>query len=229
MMSYPTRLRSSTMVGFFLLIVVLVGSSGCKKPQVPAKESLEKKYPCKIEILGEVATVNGLAELDNDKLGGLAKELETYTVDLNLKDTKINAEGMQHLKKLTQLRELNLAGLKLNNDSLANLKELQLIQLHLEGTGISDDGLAHLSSLLEMRRLFLDNNPGITGKGLTHLVGLVELRDLRLRQTKVDDEGILRLKSLLQLEDLWLNGVESVTKPGIKKLEDALPNLTVHH
>ena len=79
----------------------------------------------------------------------------------------------------------------------------RLRELGLDQTEVTDLGLAKLKRLPHLTRLSL-NGTKVTDAGLDHLDGLKQLRELLLTDTKVTDEGVA-------------------------KLQQALPNCTIHH
>jgi hypothetical protein len=110
---------------------------------------------------------------------------------------------------------------------LAVLKRLpDLRQLNLGGTRISDAGLSHLGGLKGLEELYLLAVP-ITDAGLEHLRGLTGLRQLDLSATRVTDAGLRHLEALTGLEHLYLVDTR-VTREGVKQLQRALPDLNIH-
>lgn len=88
-------------------------------------------------------------------------------------DPRITDAGLEHLKALTQLREL-----------------------YLMRTQITDAGLEYLKELSQIQVLRLDDT-NITDAGLEYLKGLTRLRQLNLGGTKVTDAGVERLQHSL--------------------------------
>ena len=105
----------------------------------------------------------------------------------------------------------------------------------------TDAGLEHLKELLEnlkepikIESLLVDSSgmrwgtkPDLSDAGLEHLRGLTYLECLNLASTNVTDEGLEHLKGLTNLETLSLDNAK-VTDAGVKKLQQALPNCTIH-
>ena len=93
--------------------------------------------------------------------------------------------GLNRLRGLPQLRELDLGGTEVTDAGLEHLKGLrQLEKLDLYDTGITDAGLEHLKGLRQLQKLGLSGTE-VTDAGLEHLKGLRQLRTLDLRLTKV--------------------------------------------
>jgi Leucine-rich repeat (LRR) protein len=82
----------------------------------------------------------------------------------------MTAAGMDSLKGLTDLVELNLDSCEINDDSLKNLEDLKRLEsLNLASTPISDAGLEHLKGLTALRTLDLSNVSDVTEEGIQKL------------------------------------------------------------
>ncbi len=153
--------------------------------------------------------VSNLTDDDMEHLKGMS-ELDTLyvgpyignTVDV----THVTDAGLVHLKGLTKLETLYLNGTSITDAGLVQLKGLtKLKDLNLRFTYVTESGLKHLKGLTELETLWLGGFGGceVTDAGLEHLKGLTKLKDLRLYNSKVTDEGV-------------------------KRLQQALPNCTIH-
>ena len=63
---------------------------------------------------------------------------------------------------------------------------------------------------------------------LVYLRDLPKLRFLDLTNAPITDTGLVHLESLKQLDTITLTGTQ-VTEEGVRKLQDALPDATIHH
>ena len=73
----------------------------------------------------------------------------SYLWDLCLADTDISDAGLDHLKRLTGLRELMLIDTQISDASLTSLKGMtSLKRLWLGGTQISSDGILELQQAI---------------------------------------------------------------------------------
>ena len=72
------------------------------------------------------------------------------------------------------------------------------------------------------------NSPSVGDSELAHLTGLTNLSILDLAGTSVTDAGLARLTGLSHLKRLYLRGTH-VTDAGAKKLERALPGLSIDY
>jgi Leucine-rich repeat (LRR) protein len=145
---------------------------------------------------------------------------------LTVSNAGISDEGLTHLKRLGQLRELNLSGCRsLTDRGLAHLARLTgLRSLELGYTAITNAGLAHLAGMKDLRKLSL-NTTKVDDGGLAHLQGLTELRELDLFNVgdfgtgkRVTDAGLARLKGLKQLRVLLIPN-SRVTGKGLAHLK----------
>jgi hypothetical protein len=101
------------------------------------------------------------------------------------------------LKSVSNLQELDLAGLQLTDSDLAVLAELKNLRvLHLEKTPLTDAGLVHLKGLKQLTYLNIYSTQ-VTDAGLPSLQGLTNLKSLYVFETKVTDAGIADLQKSL--------------------------------
>ena len=106
---------------------------------------------------------------------------------LDLFSESITDAGVVHLKRLTDLRELEINFTQITDKGLIQLKSLtKLRTLSLKNMPtITDTGLAYLDSFQELEELSIDNyysspvwmKQPITDAGLAHLRKLPKLRD----------------------------------------------------
>jgi len=173
--------------------------------------------PIPANRLGEVTGVNlsgsQVTDADLEHLKGLSQLRQLY-----LRDTGVTDAGLEHLEGLSQLQGLYLRGAAVTDAGLAHLEGLSQLQwLYLSDTGVADAGLAHLKGLSQLAYLLL-NGTKITDAGLEHLKGLSQLEGLDLRDTKITDAGLEYLKGLSQLRALFLSATQ-VTDAGLEYLE----------
>src|SRR5687767_5966371 len=102
---------------------------------------------------------------------------------LDLSRTKITDFGLEHLKPLTNLRELSL----------------------YYAEYITEDGIAHLKGWKDLEVLNL-RGTRVTSKVFEHLASLTNLRVLDLGFTQIDDDGFEHLAALTKLEKLIIGG-----------------------
>lgn len=148
---------------------------------------------------------------DDTALARLATNHGDGIATLNLWDTSVTDDGLRHLKRFANLRNLGLAS---GAPTWLNGKRF---------TPITDAGMAHLD-LPNLFSLMLDGQP-ITDAGLKALPNLPALSSLQLTGTKVVGPGLSRLIAFRNLASLHLNGAP-VTDEGLGHLAGA-PSLVV--
>ncbi|MCE9552181.1 MAG: hypothetical protein K8T91_02250 [Planctomycetes bacterium] len=125
---------------------------------------------------------------------------------LSLFKPNITDTELKHIKVLTKLKGLEIIGQDITDDGLKNLKglrELTLLSLYL--SNITDTGLENVKGLTALRVLHVNSdNNNITDAGLEHLEGLKALQVLSLDST------------------------QQVTAAGVARLQNTLPNCTIH-
>ena len=112
----------------------------------------------------------------------------------------------------------------------ADLEQVTSLYLDDEVDGevwdIEDINLEDLAKLPKLTELGL--HPQITDTGLKELTKLQKLENLNLGSTKITDEGLKDVAKLQKLKDLHLDNTK-VTKAGVAKLQQALPECTIHY
>jgi hypothetical protein len=78
---------------------------------------------------------------------------------------------------------------------LTALPKLQALEL--DHTAITDHGLRALSGITSLKRLELNQNPGITDVGIAELSKIKNLQWVDLWKCKVTSQGLNRLKDSL--------------------------------
>ena len=126
---------------------------------------------------------------------------------LDLSVTRITDLGIERLKPLTGIEELNLYACEhITDTALAHLREWKnLRRLNLRGTDITDTGLAYVASHAKLEALDLSITQ-VTDNGMEHLAELTELRELALGGNKITALGLSILQLLPELKTLSLSG-----------------------
>lgn len=78
---------------------------------------------------------------------------------LDLDETDITNEGIEHLAKLDFIKELRLKGIRnINDDCIVHLNKIKGLELlHVRGTSITLDGALKLDALKELKQLFISD------------------------------------------------------------------------
>ena len=114
------------------------------------------------------------------------------------------------------------------DDDLAALESLsgKLVWLDLTKGKLTDAGLSRLSTIQNLRRLLLEDNKGITTRGISDLTALKNLQCLNLVGTSLDDSVVEVLTGMTSLREvyLWRSGVSS---EAVGRLREARPDMLV--
>ena len=148
-----------------------------------------------LESIGAVVEVEGTGS-------------EQFAVKVDLRSGKVTDAELEHVKRLTRLRELRLDGVPVTDDGLKHLQGMTSLQrLDLPNTRITDNGLSYLRELKNLRALSIKDNR-VTDAGLRHLQGLTQLEMLSLGPNQISDIGVKSLQDLTKLRYLNLTDTQ---------------------
>lgn len=156
----------------------------------------EDKHP----LLWALASLSALQELElrgeiqDHEFGELLKRLTNLRA-LDINNTTLNGASLQHLKKLPKLEKLSLG-------SSIGLLGLSSLGGHLP---IGQDGLLAIGELRCLKSLDFSRS-NLKDDDMAPLAGLTELHTLSLRKTKINGSGLNALSSVKGLEKLDLAG-----------------------
>lgn len=155
---------------------------------------------------GRVTGVNlsGTWVEDTD-LRHLAELPGLSTLDLSL--THITDQGMQELKPLSGIVDLNLYFAEyVTDEGLAAIKDWKrLRRLNVHGTKISDTALEHISGITSLESLNVGSTL-MTDVGLERLTMLTHLKELTMGGNELGDAGLQALRQMPGLTFLDLSG-----------------------
>ena len=127
----------------------------------------------------------------------IAANINWRSASVRLAGAKPDAKIFELLKDVSNLQELDFAGVPLADGDLAQVAGLVNLRVfHLEKTPVTDAMLAHLKGLKNLTYLNLYGTQ-VTDAGLPQLNGLANLKSLYVFETKVTDAGIAALKQAL--------------------------------
>ena len=128
---------------------------------------------------------------------------------LDLSLTYVSDRGIERLKALDQLEDLNLYAAEFITDAaIAFLRGHHRLQsLNLRGTDVTDTSLAYIGTLTNLRSLDISFTQ-ITDVGLEHLASLPLLEELYLGGDKISGVGLHVLKLLPKLKKLSFYGIQ---------------------
>jgi Leucine-rich repeat (LRR) protein len=177
----------------------------------------------KMKSLTELALygATGLKDAEMAKLAEMPK-----LVALDLRQTPISSLALTYLKDMKGLKSLDLSETALvGNEGLEHIKGLtNLEDLNLWSCNIDDKGLVNLKGMTKLKRLNLDKCL-ITDEGLKELVPLTNLEFLHIGSTQVTDAGLEHLHGMKNLKKLVVTYLPGVSAEGVDKLMEKLPGL----
>jgi hypothetical protein len=117
----------------------------------------------------------------------------------------------------------------LNDDDLEALLPMsrEIISLDLTHAEISDQGLITLSKLINLQRLYLEGNKGISVEGIAQLKSLENLSYLNLVRIELNEELVDQLISMENLREIYLFET-GLDESSIARLKEARPKVFVN-
>lgn len=203
--------------------------------QFPGLESFDiQGFSLNDEAASQIAHLHGLRSLtiiDCETADGIVARITGELTDLRelvLNQLSINDAEIASLAKLEQLEYLALDNTKVTSGVLRQLIQLpRLTELSLTGIQIRGelDALAELPSL---QALHLDAT-NLTDGDVPAIAAIPELKYLDVSHTKLTANGIKKLVQANQIEDLWVEGLPiQLAAAEIGKLS-ALRSLNLHN
>ena len=118
--------------------------------------------------------------------------------------------------------------LGLNDEDLPAIEVLakKIVWLDLSKGNLTDLSVSRLSKIPNLRNLYLEDNKGITSRGVSGLSGLSKLKCLNLVGTSLDDSVVDALLGMTSLKEvyLWRSGLSA---EALQKLRDERPDMLV--
>ena len=119
------------------------------------------------------------------------------------RNEKVTDAWLEHLAGVATLRRVDLANCAVKGDGLRHISKLaDLREVNLTLTPVTDDALKHLAGLTELRVLGLASTQ-CTGTGFTHLKGLKKLENVNFHFTPLNDDGLRALTQVPISGRLW--------------------------
>lgn len=137
------------------------------------------------------------------------RRLEQYPAltDLDLSLTHITDEGMQEIKTLRGVTDLNLYFAQyVTDEGVAAIKDWKkLKRLNLQGTKAGDSALEHIAGIATLESLNVGSTL-MTDVGLERLTSLPNLKELTMGGNELGDAGLQALRQMPGLTYLDLSG-----------------------
>lgn len=132
---------------------------------------------------------------------------------LDLSLTRITDQGMQEIKNLRGIVELNLYFAEYVTDQgLAAVREWKKLErLNVHGAKVSDTTLEHISGITTLESLDMGSTM-LTNIGLERLTTLPNLKQLTMGGTELGDAGLQALRQIPTLTYLDLSGRQGTDK-----------------
>ncbi len=208
---------------------LIVGSRHLTDRSLASISKLDQLESLSFSVLGG-AGVSKISKSGLNQLNGLS----------NLRFLQVNAWGnaaktdpadelMLDLSGLKKMKDLTLSGLSLQDNDLAFLKHLPLLEIfNIDTNSLSGAFLRHLRELPELNRLRVSGLSGCTGEDLAHLNGLPKLRSLHL-SGDITDTALASLTGPLSLESLRVETDEPIRKQTVTNLTKSHPVIEYIH
>ncbi len=136
-----------------------------------------------------------------------------YLTKLDLSLTHITDQGMQEIKNLQGITDLNLYFAEYVTDegiaAIKGWKKLKTLNLH--GTKVGDVGLEHIANITTIQSLNVGSTL-MTDVGLERLTNLTNLKQLTMGGNELGDSGLQALRQLPALTYLDLSGRQGTDK-----------------
>ncbi len=157
-------------------------------------------------VVGVVLASTWVTDADLALLGTLSSVEE-----IDLSQTKITDIGLEHLKGLTNVRELSLRYAEYVTDSgVAHIKHWEdLERLSLHGTKVTSRVFGHLASLTSLKNLDIGHTE-ITDSGFEELAELTRLEKLGMGGNRILGPGLELLRLVPSLRHLDVSGIQRV-------------------
>ena len=153
-----------------------------------------------------------------------------YTIVFLPKGWRGGDGGLEHLRRLHNLRAIWMVEADVTDEGLRHLARLETLELlQLQETKATDAGLVHLRGLSSLAELWLegrDDGSDLTDAGLAHLTSHPKLERLTVYGNRFTDESVSVLKTMSQLRRVYLLET-SITEDAVEKLKRSKSSLSV--
>lgn len=139
--------------------------------------------------------------------GRFTADAQGNIVEVDFASTWITDVDLTRIGQLDRLRKLDLSHTLITDVGLEHLKGLSSVtDLNLYyAEYLTDSGLSHIVNWSNLQRLDLHGTK-VTSKVLEHIAHLTNLKSLDISFTAIDDEGFENLASLTKLQTLSMGG-----------------------
>jgi hypothetical protein len=140
--------------------------------------------------------------------------------------------GLAHVKELSKLERLTIAGTPFNDQGMEALGQLtQLKEVGTWHTGQTAAGMDHLKGLKNLTRLHMgqrlyDGKPSLTDETMAVLTELKSLESLQLDEARLTGAALAKLKALPKLKRLTLHVID-IPEAEVEALRGQLTSVEV--
>ena len=144
---------------------------------------------------------------------------ETVLIGVILEGEKIRDDQVLDVARVTSLQRLSLADSRVTRSGIQALRSLdQLTNLNLSRTRYTIDAIDAICALSNLKELKLDGCDWIEDQHLAKLASLRQLEVIGLAETSISMAGLKQLRALPKLKFLNLDGCSQITDEWIKPL-----------
>jgi internalin A len=186
---------------------------------------------CLITLLVCAASAHGAdvkaddAQWIGDLGGSVIRDAQGHVTGVNLRGTWIGDADLRRLSKLPDLSSLDLSLTHITDQGMQEIKNLRgITDLNLYfAEYVTDEGLAAIKDWKKLKRLNLHGTKA-GDTALEHISGITALESLNVGSTLMTDVGLERLTMLPNLKELTMGGNE-LGDAGLQALRQ-MPGLT---
>src|SRR5579885_2078659 len=165
------------------------------------------------------------AQWVEDLGGSVARDAQGRVTGVNLRGTWVSDADLRHLTEFPDVTSLDLSLTHITDQGMQEIKSLQKVEdLNLYFTEyVTDEGIAAIKDWKHLKRLNLHGTK-VGDTGLEHIAGITTLEALNVGSTLMTDVGLERLANLQNLRQLTMGGNE-LGDAGLQALRQ-MPGLT---
>jgi internalin A len=157
--------------------------------------------------------------------GSVARDAQGRITGVNLRGTWVSDADLRQITELPDITSLDLSLTHITDQGMQEIKGLQKVEdLNLYFTEyVTDEGIAAIKDWKHLKRLNLHGTK-VGDTGLEHIAGITSLESLNVGSTLMTDVGLERLANLQNLRQLTMGGNE-LGDAGLQALRQ-MPGLT---
>jgi Leucine-rich repeat (LRR) protein len=187
------------------------------------RKSVFLLLPC---LLAAAEVKNGMESQWIEDTGGVViRDPQGRITGVDLRGTWVTDSDLRKLNQLPDLQYLDLSLTRITDQGMQEIKNLRdIVELNLHfAEYVTDEGLAALKGWKKLKRLNVHGTK-TSDTTLEHISGLTTLESVNVGSVMLTDVGLDRLSSLTNLKELTMGGNE-LGDAGLQALRQ-LPSLT---